>query len=482
MAISKVMHMKDSGSGFHGRHLRRSINYILNPDKTQEGRLIGGVNCQPDMAFEQMKETKRKFGKIDQRQGYHIVLSFKEGEITPDTAYEITEKFIEQYLRNQYEVVFSVHDNTDHIHSHIVFNSVSCIDGRKYHYKKGDWEKEIQPITNRLCEEYGLSILEIGDEKSDPDRGYQNWSINRDGPFVWSDMIKRDLDACILQNNTFDDFLVMLKDKGYELKQGKYLAVRPPGMSRFKRCKSIGDEYSEERIRQRILEEDMSSYLKKQQIEVKPQIVRCRVKRYQRAKMSGMQKRYYAKLYRIGMLKKKPYSQVYQYKDDIRKMQKLQQQYLFLARHEVKSSVELAATIMNLTDKRIEVSSEKSKIYRTQKKFEKLFQIAEDMTALKECENTYQNGDNFFVEEHKQWIGLEQQLKIQGYTYEETVKLKNYYRKLCSEISQKEKAVVKELNIGKSIWKDTVKDEDTKILKDIIEKEKIKETVKQPVR
>lgn len=482
MAISKIMHMKDSGSGFHGRHLRRSINYILNPDKTQEGRLIGGVNCQPDMAFEQMKETKRKFGKIDQRQGYHIVLSFKEGEITPDTAYEITEKFIEQYLRNQYEVVFSVHDNTDHIHSHIVFNSVSCIDGRKYHYKKGDWEKEIQPITNMLCEEYGLSILEIGDEKSDPDRGYQNWSVNRDGPFVWSDMIKRDLDACILQNNTFDDFLIMLKDKGYELKQGKYLAVRPPGMSRFKRCKSIGDEYSEERIKQRILEEDMSSYFKKQQTEVKPQIVRCHVKRYRRAKMSGMQKRYYAKLYRIGMLKKKPYSQVYQYKDDIRKMYKLQQQYLFLARHDVKSSVELAATIMNLTDKRTEVSSEKSKIYRSQKKFEKLFQIAEDMTALKECENTYQNGDNFFEEEHKQWIGLEQQLKSLGYTYEETVELKNYYKKLCSEISQKEKTVVKELNIGKSIWKDTVKDEDAKVLKDIIEKEKIKETLKQPVR
>ena len=127
------MHMKDCGSGFHGRHLRRSINYIMNTDKTQEGRLIGGVNCQPDMAFEQMKDTKRKFGKVDQRQGYHIVLSFKEGEITPDTAYELTEKFMQQYLRNQYEVVFAVHDNTDHIHSHIVFNSVSCINGRKYH-------------------------------------------------------------------------------------------------------------------------------------------------------------------------------------------------------------------------------------------------------------------------------------------------------------------------------------------------------------
>ena len=476
------MHMKDCGSGFHGRHLRRSINYIINTDKTQEGRLIGGVNCQPDMAFEQMKDTKRKFGKVDQRQGYHIVLSFKEGEITPDTAYELTEKFMQQYLRNQYEVVFAVHDNTDHIHSHIVFNSVSCINGRKYHYKKGDWEKEIQPITNKLCEEYGLSVLEIGDEKSDPDLANREWSVRRDGPFIWSDMIKRDMDACILQNNTFDDFLCMLKEKGYEIKQGKYLAVRPPGMDRFKRCKTLGDEYSEERIKQRILEEDISSYLKKQQTEVKPQIVRCRVKHYRRAKMSGMQKKYYAKLYCIGQLKKKAYSQVYKYKDDIRKMHRLQQQYLFLARHDVKSYVELAGTIMNLTDKRKEVSAEKSKIYRNQKKYDELFQIADQMTSLKECENTYQNGDNFFEDEHKQWVTLEQHIKDLGYTYEETLELKTYYKKLFSEVSQREKAVVKELNLGKSIWKDNVKEDEAKVLDDNIEKEKKRDTEKQPVR
>lgn len=482
MAISKVMHMKDCGSGFHGRHLRRSINYIMNSDKTQEGRLIGGVNCQPDMAFEQMKETKRKFGKVDQRQGYHIVLSFKEGEIEPDTAYELTEKFIQQYLGNQYEAVFAVHDNTDHIHSHIVFNSVSCINGRKYHYKKGDWEKEIQPITNRLCEEYGLSVLEIGDEKRDPDLGNKEWSISRDRSFIWSDMIKRDMDACILQNNNFEDFLRMLQEKGYEIKQGKYLAVRPPGMNRFKRCKTLGDEYSEERMKQRILDEDMSFYLRKQQIEEKPQIVRCYVKRYRRAKMSGMQKKYFAKLYRIGQLKKKPYSQVYKYKDDIRKMHKLQQQYLFLARHEVKSYAELVGTIMNLTDKRKEVSVEKSKIYRNQKKYDELFQIADQMTALKECENTYQIGDNFFEEEHKQWVTFERQLKERGYSYEEVLELKAYYKRLFSEVSQKEKAVVKELNLGKSIWEDTIDEDDAKVLEDSIKKEKVKETEKQPVR
>ena len=104
------------------------------------------------------------------------------------------------------------------------------------------------------------------------------------------------------------------------------------------------------------------------------------------------------------------------------------------------------------------------------------------MTALKECKNTYQNGDNFFEEEHKRWIGLEQQLKSLGYTYEETVELKNYYRKLCSEISQKEKAVVDEVDLSQMSLFDTVKDDDAKVLEDIIEKEKIIETVKQPVR
>ena len=129
MAISKILYMKDCGSGFHGRHLKTALDYVMNPEKTRDGRLIGGINCQPDNAFEQMKATKRKFGKIDKRQGYHIILSFKEGEIDSDKAYEITRRFVEEYLGKEYEAVFCVHDNTDHIHSHTVFNSVSFVDG-----------------------------------------------------------------------------------------------------------------------------------------------------------------------------------------------------------------------------------------------------------------------------------------------------------------------------------------------------------------
>lgn len=311
MAISKILHMKDSGNSFHARHLKRALDYVMNPEKTQRGRLVGAVNCQADMAFEQMMDTKKQFGKTDKRQGYHIILSFKEDEVEPDRAFEITQKFVAEYLGDAYEAVFVVHDNTDHVHSHIVFNSVSFVDGKKYRYEKGDWAKYIQPITNKLCQEYGLSIIDVEDgSKEKQHENYKDWSEYREGSFVWADMIKRDLDACILQANDFRGFLELLSEKGYEVKQGKYLAVRPQGMTRFRRCKTLGENYSQEAIVERIAKEDLSFY-QSQNEEKQAVIVKCYVKRYRRAKMSGLQKRYYAKLYRIGKLKKKPYSQVW---------------------------------------------------------------------------------------------------------------------------------------------------------------------------
>ena len=302
MAISKILNMKDCGGHFHGKHLKRSLDYVMNPEKTQDGRLIGAINCQVDSAFEQMKATKRKFGKVDKRQGYHIILSFKEDEVNSDTAFEITRRFVEEYLGKSYEAVYVVHDNTAHVHSHIVFNSVSFVDGKKYRYEKGDWAKYIQPITNKLCQEYGLSIIDVDDgSKEKEHESYMDWSEYREGSFVWADMINRDLDSCILQAGNYEQFLELLSDKGYEVKQGKYLAVKPQGMTRFRRCKTLGDMYSDEAIRERIEKEDISFY-REQQKEVQPVLCKCKVRRYRRAKMSGLQKRYYAKLYRIWQI------------------------------------------------------------------------------------------------------------------------------------------------------------------------------------
>ena len=482
MAISKILHMKDSGNSFHARHLKRALDYVMNPEKTQRGRLVGAVNCQADMAFEQMMDTKKQFGKTDKRQGYHIILSFKEDEVEPDRAFEITQKFVAEYLGDAYEAVFVVHDNTDHVHSHIVFNSVSFVDGKKYRYEKGDWAKYIQPITNKLCQEYGLSIIDVEDgSKEKKHENYKDWSEYREGSFVWADMIKRDLDACILQANDFSGFLELLSEKGYEVKQGKYLAVRPQGMTRFRRCKTLGENYSQEAIVERIAKEDLSFY-QSQNEEKQAAIVKCYVKRYHRAKMSGLQKRYYAKLYRIGKLKKKPYSQVWKYKDDIRKMHKLQEEYLFLVNHDIHSAEELVSVISSLTDKRKEVSAEKSRIYKARERSRELFDIADDMKELEPAEKSFLQGDEFFTDEHLQWETLKQKLLSQGYSLEEVEALRKHYKEEYSKACAKERAVFKELNIGKSIWKSLIPDSVSDGKDAQYNKETIRDRKEQPER
>ena len=482
MAISKILHMKDSGNSFHARHLKRALDYVMNPEKTQGGRLVGAINCQTDMAFEQMMDTKKQFGKTDKRQGYHIILSFKEDEVEPDRAFEITQKFVAEYLGDAYEAVFVVHDNTDHVHSHIVFNSVSFVDGKKYRYEKGDWAKYIQPITNKLCQEYGLSIIDVEDgSKEKQHENYKDWSEYREGSFVWADMIKRDLDACILQANDFSGFLELLSEKGYEVKQGKYLAVRPQGMTRFRRCKTLGENYSQEAIVERIAKEDLSFY-QSQNEEKQAAIVKCYVKRYHRAKMSGLQKRYYAKLYRIGKLKKKPYSQVWKYREDIRKMHKLQEQYLFLARHNIHSAEELVGTIASLTDKKKETSAEKSRIYKARERSRELFTAADEMENLKPAEQSYRLGDTFFEDEHRKWVALEQELQAQGYSLEEVQALRRHYKEEYSEVCAKEKVVFRELNTGKAILNSMIPDSISDGRKTEYNREIIRDRKEQPVR
>jgi len=475
MAVSKILHMKDCGTSFHGRHLKSTINYIIDSDKTQKGRLVSGINCIVDYAYEQMQETKKQFAKNNKRQGYHIILSFKDGETDADTVFEITRRFAEEYLGNDYEIVYAVHDNTDHIHSHIVFNSVSFRTGKKYRYEKGDWFKYIQPITNRLCKEYNLSTidLEAGSEernenktnKDNKKERYERWKEEKEVKVLWSDMIKRDIDACIIQSATYEGFIDMLIDKGYEVKnyngEGKYLAIKPPGMQRFKRCKTLGDDYSEEDIRTRIIKEDIAnSYVPEKEV---GKVVYCKVKRDKRAKLSNLQIRYYAKLYRIGKLKKKPYSQAWKYKDEIKKMHKYQQQYLFLVRHNIHTIDDLVSVNENLLDNKKVVNTNKSKVYKARAKYNDLFAIYEEMKDIEVCERCYEGGDMSFAEEHIRWTELEDGLKEQGYSYSEVERIKEYYKNEIAKIREIETNNRKEIRIAKELIKDNiVKDEDVR--------------------
>lgn len=453
MATSKILYMKDCGSSFHGKHLKVALEYIMAREKTQDMRLVAGVNCQPEKAFEQMKATKKKFGKIDKRQAYHLIISFAENEVDADTAFELTEKFVKEYLGDNYEAVYAVHDNTDHIHSHIVFNSVSFRDGSKYRYEKGDWAKYIQPITNRLCEEYGLSTIEIETDRARPQDRYREWDEYKDGPFVWGGMIKRDVDICIVQTNSYEEFLSLLSDKGYEIKQGKHIAIKPMGMKKFRRLKSFGEDYTEGRIRERIAVENLSTY-KAESLEEAERIVYSKIPRGKRAKLTGLQKKYYARLYRIGLLKRKPYSQAWKYREDIRRMYKLQEQYLFLINHDIETADQLLATKENLTDKRKEVSAEKSKAYRQRRKCDDLFAIVKEMDGVYLAENSYQEGDLFFESEHKVWASLENKLQDKGYSYEEVLNLQEHYRSEIARARELEASLQKEIRIAESILRE----------------------------
>lgn len=458
--------MKESKTGDPGRHLKAGIKYIIVPEKTENGRWVSAVNCQVSSAYEQMIETKKRFCKTGERQGYHIVLSFKQGEVSVDTVFQLTKKFVKEYLGENYEAVFAVHTNTDHPHSHIIFNSVSFVDGKKYHYKKGDWEREIQPITNRLCQEYGLSTLELDQNSGNIKRdAYKEWNLYRDGVFVWRDMVARDIDGCILQAGNYAEFLNLLKEKGYEIKngngEGKYLAVKPKGMKRFVRVKSIGENYTEEEIQNRINTDFISDYSQIREAK----IVFCRVKKYKRAALGKMQKKYYHKLYRLGKIKKKAYSEVWKYKDDIKKMQNLQRQYLFLVEHNLQTMSEVEKIESLLLEEKKQITEQKNYVYRTNRKNSKLYHLKEQMDSLLACEHTYQKGNQYFTEEHEKWVRLEKELQKLGYSYDEVKDLKRYYEMETIKWKERDKEVRRNLSIIEQIknkFIDTVTNYDEK--------------------
>lgn len=453
MAISKITCMKDCGKSYHGKHLRAALAYITVPEKTQQGRLVAGINCVPEFAFEQMKETKRKYGKLDKRQGYHLVLSFKENEVTPDTAMELTSRFVKEYLGSEYEAVYAVHDNTSHIHAHIVFNSVSFLTGKKYRYEKGDWAREIQPITNRLCQEYGLSTIEIEDDKLNQDVEYRETRKEQAIQHVWNSAIRRDLDACIILSATYEEFQRKLTERGYECKEGKYLAIRPPGMKRFRRTQRLGEDYTIERIQERITTETLRSVAKACHGHA-PRIVGGSVRRHRRPKLTGLQKRYFARLYRTGKLKRRPYSQAWRYRDDIRKMKKLQNQYLFLTREDITTVPELQNAVQTLTARQKEAAREKSRLGKQKHRFQELFELAAKMEELEAAVHSYERGDNFFEEEYQEYKVCQKSLAEKGYTYEEICAVRKRITWEYAEATSRERQLYRELRTGKGLLKE----------------------------
>lgn len=192
MAITKIQCLNEAHTGNPAAHLKNALSYIQNPEKTEENVLVGSINCLPDTAFEQIMDTKVTFGKTDKRQGYHIIISFAPGEATEEQAMDIVARFAQEYLKDKYEAVYAVHNDKKHMHGHIVFNSVSFETGMKHECKKGEWKHRMQPITNRLCKEYGLSIVPAEYVKEPKNLSRKEWECEQ----CFRKMILADAEFC----------------------------------------------------------------------------------------------------------------------------------------------------------------------------------------------------------------------------------------------------------------------------------------------
>lgn len=279
MAITKMMNIKGNTHG-GGQHLFNSIRYIMNPDKTDGGLLVGG-NSGNDCyeVYETMLNTKQDWSKLDGRQGYHFVISWKPGEINEETAYQIIQEFCEEYLGDNYDYVFSVHNDQKHMHGHVVFNSVNRNTGYKYRYIKGDWEKVIQPITDRVCERHGLKKLEYDREKR-TGRSYAEWQAEKDGKFIWKKIIRSDIDYVISCSDSWENFQEQMKMLGYHIKSGHsnkrgedFMSFCAPGQGRAWRDYNLGEGYKVSDIKRRILKETFQYDFPKA-----PKVKRCKIK------------------------------------------------------------------------------------------------------------------------------------------------------------------------------------------------------------
>jgi len=261
-------------------------------------------------------------------------------------------------------------------------------------------------------------------------------------------MIQRDVDACVMQAESFEEFLGFMAEKGYDVRQNKYLAVRPKGMQRFCRCKSMGENYTEDRIWERIRQESFETYAKRERGEESHAIEPPEDEFLRRTKLTGIQKTYYARICRLRHLERLPYSKAWEYREDIMRMKELQDDYLFLCKYGIHTRNDLDVVAGKISENRKSISSEKSLVYRERAKIKPLFGAAAEIKGLQVCENCFQRGDMVFKEEHKRYMELLEQIGKEGYTAGQLENLQEDFKRKISIIQQKEKETAREGRIA----------------------------------
>ena len=352
MAITKILNIQESDGRNPASHLKNALEYIQNPDKTEECVLVGGINCLPDTAFEQMEETKNIFHKTGKRQGYHVIISFSsEEKVTAEQAMYVLEHFAKDVLSDDYEAVYAVHTDREHMHGHLIWNSVSMTIGKKYNSPKGNWRNHLQPITNKYCDELGLSIMPAEYSRNPKNISRDKWEKE----MSMKEIILRDAKMCAYAAGNVEHFKYLMKRLGYVFKKDAWMEVQAPGFRYYHSLAKMDEMFAEDRLRHHV---DMPWM-------AKPYFYSSDIRGLHRAKLSPYQKRFYAKLYRLRIVEQKRFVVGgAKYTEELKRFHQLQDEYLLLVNNDIKDIVELVNFRNKQEEKIQQIEDRQHEIYR----------------------------------------------------------------------------------------------------------------------
>ncbi len=376
------------------------IDYAEDGAKTHNKVYVSGINLSPNIARNQMVMTKLQFGKTDKILAYHGYQSFLSGEVTPDQAHEIGVELARRLWGDRFQILITTHLDKEHLHNHFCLNSVSFVDGKKFRGgSKAYWQMRAE--SDKICAEYGLSVIK------NPGKGknYAEWKAEHDGRPTIRGQIKEELDEIIKCSYTYEQFRKILKQRGYEVKRDvKYVALKPAFSQRYIRLKSLGKNYSEEAIRQRIIaarngiraldkpKSDYNAWLNK----------------YEPTKLHGFKALYFHYLYLFGKIRKKetPQRVSFYMREELTKFERYQKQFRFLYDNDIETVEQLTIFKGNVENKIDELTIRRSKLYdKTDSKTE----IKTINAELRELRKDVRTCNNIFIDaerirEHTEYV------------------------------------------------------------------------------
>lgn len=353
MAITKIIAIRDRldkriNYAVNGEKttLDAGITYATNPEKTEQHFFTSALNCEScETAYAEMQVTKRRFGKLGGVVGYHFIQSFTPGEVTPEQAHRIGVEFAERLFGKRYEAVIGTHLDKAHLHNHVVVNSVSFVDGKKYHSSPGSYYFEVRSTSDILCRENDLSVI----APQGKGKHYAEWKAENTGKPTIRSIIRADIDRIIGEAYTYETFLMLLRQEGYVVRNApsrKYVTVLPPGGKRAIRLDSLGDGYTEQDIRRRLATQREGSTLATHTFTHTGRRYRIKGRRPTgtQRKIKGFQALYLRYLYLLrGTHRKKHFRRVpFSVRQEVVQLERYERQFLYLWSNHITTAEELA--------------------------------------------------------------------------------------------------------------------------------------------